>query len=341
MSWVDEVRTVRTDETQVTEAQLATARRALQREIDRTASDGRSRSRQPRSRRLGLSLGLGGVGVAGALAVVGIVAGSVFAPVPSPDAAAAEVFLQAQESVLDGIGAADVTLEPGQYLRVEQVTEQLTTDGSQSDVAAEKAGFLLRQVSVLYVPADRSEDWIVEADAAEVVALYGDDAEAFTANVLSEGLSQDVLTAYPEGVRDGQPIDKYRDDYDTMPRDPDELLAWFGTRAPESYVGFELTNALFQNLPPADIRAAMLGALARVPGYTLVSRDGNIAVVQEAPLSDGPEARNTLLTIDTSTGQILSFTDVQRHPGNVVPADIPEQVITFTTSIVDEAPTPQ
>lgn len=341
MSWVDEVRTVRADETQVTEAQLATARRALQREIDGTASAGRSRSRQPRSRRLGLNLGLGGVGVAGALAAVGIVAGSLFAPVPSPDAAAAEVFLQAQESVLEGIGAADVTLEPGQYLRVEQVTEQLTTDGTQNGAAAEKAGFLLRQVSVLYVPADRSDDWILQTDAGEVVALYGDDAEAFTANVLIEGLGSDVLAAYPDGMRDGQPIDKYRDDYDTMPRDPDELLAWFSTRAPESYVGFELTNALFQNLPPADVRAAMLGALARVPGYTLVSRDGDLAVLEEASRSDGPEANPTLLTIDTSTGQIVRFTNLQQHPSSVVPADIPVQVISFSTSIVDEAPTPQ
>lgn len=340
MSWVDEVRTVRADETQVTEAQLATARRALQREIDRTASAGRSRSRQPRSRRLGLSLGLGGVGVAGALAAVGIVAGSLFAPVPSPDAAAAEVFLQAQESVLEGIGAADVTLEPGQYLRVEQVTEQLHTDGTQNGAAAEKAGFLLRRVSVLYVPADRSDDWILQSSAGEVVALYGEDAEAFTANVLSEGLSQDSLRSYPNGMDNGQPIDRYRNDYDTMPRDPDELLEWFSARAP-GYAGFELTNALFQNLPPADVRAAMLGALARVPGYTLVSRDGDLAVLQEASRSDGPEATPTLLTIDTSTGQIVRFTNLQQHPSSVVPADIPEQVISFSTSIVDEAPTPQ
>lgn len=338
MLLLDEVKELRADERSIGAEKLTVARGALLQEIARAGRPERARRRLG----LGLGIGLGGVGLAAAatVAVTAIVAGSVVVPVAVPEAAASEVFLQASEAVLSEIGAADAQLQPGQYLRIETVMEQVTTDGSSSLQPAESGAFRTRSTSVLYVPADRTQEWIEEIRDQEVIGVYGPGGQDFLDRVMAEPNSEAAsVRAYRGGVKTygdvEQPFDMYRDDYDAMPRDPEALLEWFAQRSPGGYAGLAILNALYQNLPPADVRAALLGALARVPGFTLVAKDGDVATIERSS-----EESTQQYVIDTSTGNILSFIDPQRFETDIVPEGMPDQITTFSMTVVDSAPEP-
>jgi hypothetical protein len=181
----------------------------------------------------------------------------------------------------------------------------------------------------------------VETRPYEVTGVYGPDGEAFLRSVLAEPHTNDAsVRAYPAGIRtygeETQTIDMYRDQYDEMPRDPDALLAWFESQAPGGYAGLAILNALHQNLPPADVRAALLGALSRLPEITLVSTEGDLATIQR---TNGDVTQQFI--VDTRTGMLTSIIDPVRHPNEIVPEGVPDSVQTFTTSVVDSAPDPQ
>lgn len=344
MQLLDHVREFRADEAHLEPEHLTVARDALAREIV-GAQKHPARARRGLSLGLGLGLGLGGLSTAavGTVAVVAIVAGGVVAPPPGSvsTASAAEVLQKAADSVLAHVSAADAPLAAGQYLRIETTRDAVWSDGSSSDVPAESAAFATHNVTVLYVPADRSDDWIRETKPEEITGIYGPDGEAFLASVKAEPSQAETgVEAIPAGVETfgdvTQPIDMYRDSYGDMPRDPDALLAWFQAQTPGGYAWLAILNALYQNLPPADLRAAMLGALARIDGLALISEDGHLATIQQVR-----EETTQQFVIDTESGLLVSVVDPRRHPNDIVPAELPDSVQTFTMTIVDSAPTPE
>lgn len=341
MRSLDDVRELRSDEASVKAEHLRVARQVLEIEIEQ------AKPRPIRAKRrvglgLGLGLGVGGLGAAalGTFAVVSIVASSVVAPAGVSSASAAEVLEKASAAALAQVNAVDAQVAPGQYLRVETTMDQVTTDGTATDEPAESGAFSRHSVEVVYVPANRSGDWIVETKANEVTGVYGPGGEDFLERVLGEpDTSEDSVRAYPAGIRmygeQAQPIDMYRDQYDEMPRDPDALLAWFEAQTPDGYAGLAILNALYQNLPPADLRAALLGALSRLPEFTLVAEDGELSTIQRS----NPETTQQFV-INTDTGMLVSVIDPARHPNEIVPDWLPDQILTFEMSIVDSAPDP-
>lgn len=341
MRLLDEVREFRADEAHVEAEHLSVAQHVLDIEIER------AKPRQKRAKRrvgigLGLGLGVGGLGAAtlGTLAVVSIVAGSVVAPAGISSASAAEALEKASDAALAQVDAVDAQLAPGQYLRVETAMDQITTDGTASDEPATAGAFRRHAVEVVYVPADRTQDWIVETRTDEITGVYGPEGEEFLQGVLAEpSTSENSVQAYPAGVRDygdtSQPIDMYRDQYDEMPRDPAALLAWFEEQTPGGYAGLAILNALHQNLPPADVRAALLGALALLPEIALVAEDGDLATIERS----GADVMQQFV-VNTRTGMIVSVIDPARHPNEIVPEGLPDGVMTFEMSIVDSAPAP-
>lgn len=341
MRLLDDVRELRSDEASVEAEHLSFAQRMLEIEIERSK---RPPARATRRRRIGLgvSLGVGGLGAAaaGTFAVLSIVAGSVVAPPGVSSASAAEVLERASEAALAQVDAVDAQLAPGQYLRVETTMDQITTDRSSEDRPAEAGAFRRHTVEIVYVPADRGQDWIVETEADEVTGVYGPKGEEFLRSVMAEPqYGEASVRAYPEGIRTygdvTQPLDMYRDQYGEMPRDPDDLLRWFETQTPDGYAGLAILNALYQNLPPADLRAALLGALARLPEIKLVAEDGDLATIER---NNGGWIQQ--FVVDTRTGMLVSIIDPPRHPNDIVPEGLPDNIQTFTTSVVDSAPTP-
>ncbi|HZU92111.1 MAG TPA: hypothetical protein VFF85_00710 [Microbacterium sp.] len=334
MELIEQVREIRADEAVLGEMNVRVARAALSQEIIRGVAPQRRRIRRARA---WAGLGIGGL-VAGA-AVTAIVVGSVVAPVAVPNAAAAEVFEAAAQSVTTN----DPALSAGQYRRTEVTTEYLFTNsdnGVPRDPSAD-SGFIERVTTVYFVPADRADDWIVDDTAPrEVIEMIGDGAQRFLDSVRAGGdTREDRIVAIPAGVQGGAPLDRFRDLYDTLPRDPDKLRAW----AKEEGQGSEtkvLMDLVWLDLPPADLRSAAYRALAQVPGFEVKSTQGELTTLEHSADIGNGETLVSTLEVNVESGEMRSYTSsILKSSGDgIAPEGVPDMRITFNSSIVDAAP---
>jgi hypothetical protein len=341
MSSIERVREIGADE-RMPEARIEAARRTLLREMAQEAR----KAPRARTRRVGLGLGIG-LGGAGALlassaAVTAIVAANVVAPPVAPHAAASEILETASAAVTS---AQESMVADGQYLRIETARDYLVTDAEiNSDAGpgapAVEGAFTYQEVDVLYVPADRSQNWIEDTTTpTEVTGVYGPGGDELRDSVMGGyDYRESAVRAYPEGIRSypglEQPVDVLRDSYDEMPREPEELLKWFQTTSPGGEVKAML-DALYMNLPPADIRSALLGALALSEAFEVVDQTEETATLELDRVEGGSEQ----FQIDTTNGIITEVVTV-RDDDAIVPAGTPDIRQTFTTSVVDTAPAP-
>lgn len=357
MLLMERVREIGADEGSITEENVRVARQALAREA--AGSVRPEAARRPR-RRTWAGIGIGGL-VAGA-AVTAIVTGSVLAPPSAPDAAAAEVLERAATVTVD---ARDANLAPGQYLRIETVSEHLQfwnaawaddDDESTSAFNASRSGadaaVLVRDTRMLYVPADRSGDWFYDWGHAEVIESFGDrGAEAAGTWSLSPG-AQGAARGHVERLPAGQHLapggdeppmpylaDRYRPYYAEMPREPQALLEWLrgqsgmsGAEA-DRWVVASLSDPSAVNLMPTDLRASFFRAIALIPGFELLDEDTASATLQYVV----PGHRTTTIVIDIAQGLVLSIAESYGEGGPS--GDIPESVTRVVTSVVDSVPT--
>ncbi|GAA2540195.1 hypothetical protein GCM10009860_21230 [Microbacterium mitrae] len=337
MNQLDLVRDARKEESTVEPQDLAHARGALNRAMNEAAQTTRAGARRRRMR-----VGIGGVASVGALAAVAFVATSVFAPPPSTEntAAASEVLQAAADATLTSVTGVDVPLDDGQYLRIETTLDQVMFN--QNIANPETAAFGLQRDSVLYVPADRADDWLLETLPGEVTGVYGVGGQEWLEAVQGESQTwmnqATTVAALPGGVEaSGQPVETYRDQYDEMPRDPQQLLQWFRDAAPNGYAGFAIVNALWLNLPPADVRAAMLLALAESGEYALVAQEGDLATLERVVDADRAGESRQQFVIDTAQGLIVQMIDSPEYPAVL---NLNQTTMTFTLTVVDEAPAP-
>ncbi|PRB11047.1 hypothetical protein CQ042_17055 [Microbacterium sp. MYb62] len=355
---MERVREIGVDESRVDDDTVLTARRALMREMARSARPERTlRSR----RRTWTGVGIGGL-VAGA-AVTAIVAGSVLAPPAAPDAAAAEVLERASAVTFD---ATDTTLVAGQYLRIETVGEHLqfwradwADDDDENTMpfnasrGGSDAAVLVRDTRVLYIPADRSGDWFYDWGRAEAVESFGargaDAVREWSSSPGAQMREGDTIETLPGGefvaVGGDEPptpylADRYRPHYAVMPREPRELLEWL--RTPSGMSGEEadrwlvasLSDPSAINLMPADLRSAFFLAIALIPGFEVLGDDGAAATLQYVV----PGHRTTTIVIDTAQGLVSSIAESYGTGGPA--GDTLDSVTTVHTSVVDSAPRP-
>lgn len=356
MLLLERVREIGADEAQISDDSVTAARRALTREMARSARPERVRRRG----RTWAGIGLGGV-VAGA-AVTAIVAGSVLAPAATPDAQAAEVLETAARVT---VNAVDTTLAPGQYLRIEEQNEWLqfwsaewAEDGDENTFAFNSgrdgadAAVLVREPRVLYVPADRTADWFYDWGAKDLIRSFGERG----AQASSDWASSPELHGVREGgtierlpggeflAADGDPspqpylADPYRPHYAEMPRDPEKLLEWL--RESSGMTGVEadrwivagLSGPSAINLMPADLRSAFFRAIALIPGFDVQSQDGDLVTLEYAV----PGHRTTTIVIDTVEGLVESISESFGSGG--VAGDTPESLTRVRMTVVDSAP---
>jgi hypothetical protein len=278
-------------------------------------------------------VGIGGL-VAGA-AVTAIVAGSVLAPPSAPSASAAEVLNAAAVTTLR---TQALSPAPGQYIRISETWEQpmrgfVPEEGTEIDVE-----YTISKTRTIYVPADRSGDWIEDNSAGERVidvSLPEWTDEIEKEQLSSGGAGMPDVVAHPRGRVTGgdgwethyyhvSPLSRL---YDEMPRDPEHLLEWLESYEPEpGYPSPVLTAPVDFNLAPADLRAAMFQALALLPGARVISENGDLTTIA---VPDGGES-NWLETVTIDTGRGLMV-----GRGSL---DMPESQAWLDISIVDSAP---
>ncbi|WP_313356488.1 hypothetical protein [Microbacterium sp.] len=310
MSLMEQVRDLGAEQASLGDRTVTVARAALMREVRRRT---RERRRIPRW----AGVGIGGV-VAGT-AVTAIVVGSVLAPSTAPSASAAEVLRGAARTTLT---TTALDPAPGQYIRIQEVSTQTLgwradpdePDGGVLD-STEQATSLTLQISrSLYVPQDRSQDWVEDyAESKEVLSASGPDVtDATRAALEPDGLGVQIypagLYSEPDAV---EPDDMFHRNalecyYDVMPREPQRLVRWLEANqdAPRSTCAPpRLGEPIEFNLAPADLRAAMFQALAQVEGARVERVEGDITTI--AFPEGGESAWMQTVDVDTSQGIIV------------------------------------
>jgi len=366
MSLMEQVRDLRAEQSVIEESSVAAARGALRGEIARSAP-ARRRRRMPRW----AGIGIGGL-VAGT-AVTAIVVGSVLAPSTAPSASAAEVLQDAADIAL---GTGGVSAPAGEYLLIRTVDEGLrlwdadmpVTDGqawmrfNNGDRVGAEAALLTRGETRLYVPSDRRDEWVRVSSPSTIIGTFGDRAAEARADAADDpsrpspvqetlravgGSYQHVDGADGEGTvtsnLDGRAF------WAEMPStDPRELVSWLrarvgeskGSSASDSSIIETLTEDPTLALAPAEVRAAVLRALALLDGSRIVSTDGDITTIRFEWTTEWWKAWKDI-RIDTQRGLIVGVTSSGAVTGEE-PAigDLPswDSRRTYEVSIVDSAP---
>jgi len=321
----------------------------------------------------------GALGTASAAAVVTtlVIAGTLAPVVPeSASAAAVAVLDDAAGKVMAG---EDPVVGPGQYLKVRETYELVSLWDADADPATSDefvAGFntstfensegaiRARGVRDLYVPSDRSEDWVLDDRSAnEVLDVYGDQAalpayQKMVAKYPERDADPGGLDLLPAGLQswdpettdDDQFFDPFREHYDDMPRDPAQLLAWYRqhltTSDDDSYLFSYITRALGTDLMPVDLRVATLHVLGLLSGVDVAGRTGDVTTLElRTPLGEGSDLGVEYVQrvdIDTDTGRIVGYSDSYPtgRSTRALPADVPWTTWSIEVSVVDEAPQP-
>ncbi|WP_336632241.1 MULTISPECIES: CU044_5270 family protein [unclassified Microbacterium] len=324
------------------QAALDRGRAAL---LDRAADAGRpAPAPHPRRAR---RFAIGGLSALGATALV---AGLVITDVVGlagwrggADAAAAAVLEDASVAAID---AVDPAVGPGQYLSVHTRAVHRMT-GQRGDITAT---FQYLADDTLFVPADRTDDWVWHRGPQSVAATFGPDsqavADAWQAEAPADAVSGGDLLRAPAGAFYGGSPDAGFDDLGALPRDPYRLLnhiyrVTLGSGpSPDTEALVFLADRLRIGDVPADLRSAMYRAAAMIPGVALVddqaTLDGHrgVAIGRDEPAWGS----RIEIIVDPATGAFLGERETLLRDQDGIPAGTIVSWTAVTTAVVDTAP---
>jgi hypothetical protein len=253
------------------------------------------------------------------------------------------------------------TPQAGQYLRIVNTTESIIYRDDQSIYSAwaesglsgvqPLSALMLREVSEVNMPADRTTEWSGRFGAEERVAY-------FPGNPAPDGVAAwDKLLPPAQGVREWTSVGGFEGDASprrgsaewsaAFPRDPHALLDFARTymrgyeqtpaQANEAAVS-ALVDVLRSNVAPADLRQSALHALD-LAGVTASTANG---VETYRIRYEHIDRRTDTVSIDTATGWASEYTlrsdRVDAGQGDMVPQTVPDIRMTYSVSIVDSAP---
>lgn len=321
MELMEQAREIGADARTADDATVNAARRALLREI---AREERADAGEPRRR---VIRWIGGSALASGLAATALVVGFVAVPATAPTASASEVLEKAAQATLT---AEVLSPAPGQYIRIDEIakyelgwaTDPEDEDGGWWDSRHSVTMATVLQTRALYVPADRSADWVRDYNVStEILDISGPDAEAAQRALSTSGPAAGLgVEVYPggaftepelsaKGITAPRYVNGMQCYYDQMPREPEALVSWLkhhedvGSTSSPSCPPPSLTEPENFNLAPADLRAAMFRALALADGAKVVRRDGDVTTIA-FPEGGESDWMNTV-DIDTATGLMV------------------------------------
>ncbi|WP_116413089.1 CU044_5270 family protein [Subtercola boreus] len=254
------------------------------------------------------------------------------------DAAAASVLESAATATLN---VTDPVLAPGQYLLVK--TDAVYSSSTASDSGTETA-FLESYVHELYVPANRDDDWVWMRHAGQIYQTFGPESEAFAAQL--QAYESDELLRAPGGTFYGGSPTQISGDYDTLPRDPHQLLNAIYLQtlgAGPSRDAEALTwiaDTLRTGTVPANLRSALYKAAAAIPGVTITEQQATLDGTTGIAIGRVETTNNTRqdIIIDPNDGQFIGERKVTLTSYAGMPAGTATTSTAVTTTITDTAP---
>jgi hypothetical protein len=254
------------------------------------------------------------------------------------------------------ITTSDPVVEPGQYLKID--TTAVYASGV---LLGEKGGdrrwveWLDKSSDHLYIPADRTDEWIWDREARIPTRFFSEDAKAEATKYMQSQADDPIRTGEllraPGGdfygeqplLFAGTPLDE---GVENLPRDPQALLNTIRERSnPDRSETQELESiaeALTTGVVPAELRAALYKAAALIPGVTVVDRQANLnGEVGIALGVEDPDRETRLdIIIDPANGLLIGERRV-KLTDKAYPAFPAGTEIAWTsvqTSVVDSAP---
>lgn len=273
---------------------------------------------------------------------------------PGATAEAAQVLNDAAATT---IAASDPVLAPGQYLLIDTKAVYTTTTSTEYGEFV----WLNSQDGQVYVPADRTAEWIWNREPSEPVQFF-DEASRLEAErqAAQEQIPEETFPfekqpmRAPEGrfydsprlILGGQPMEEA---ISTAPRDPEELLemiydyqrAQGNGDAPYEEAFGTVAETLRTGVIPADLRAALYQAAALIPGVTVVDREATLdgrSGVSLAMKTSRYDARRQEMIIDPATGRLIGEREILLEDVGGIPAGTATAWTAVTTSVVDSAP---
>jgi hypothetical protein len=312
----------------------------MTRVAERSASHGRKR--QPRRAR-GHRVGLIAIG-AGTIAAALIVTGVIMPGGTGGATAEAAEFLDTAAAAT--IQTSDPVVGPGQYLRIS--TNAVYGAYAGSNASGQPLAWLNPTTGVLYIPADRSAEWVWERHDLRPTTFFGN-SKAFALKMFEQTKDDPDLNGILRakgGAFYNSPPQDYK--MDKMPRDPGALRDYFyntyagGSASIDEDVWVRITDILRTGEVPADLRAALYKAMALVPGVAIIESEATLDGRKGVALGRTEPARGSIsreeVIIDPSTGLVIGERSVALVTQGDIPAGTTTGWTSVATSVVDVAP---
>jgi len=351
------LRTLRDDIAEPSSEQLAPSLNKLESAFQSTPSRKRSlgsakladrslQSRTPTARR---RFAVASFSTAGVFTLVGVLVASNLLGLGGwrggADPAAAAVLERAATAA---ITFEDAPLVAGQYLRVSSQNVHVT-DGQEQNGPI--ITYRINESSQLYVPADRSDDWVWVREPISVVDVLTPGGESVVERFhpSSAQVRDSQLLRAPAGAFYGNTSDSTWGDFASMPRDPYLLVNHIYLRtlgagpSPDGEALVFIADALRQGTAPADLRAALLRAAAMIPGVTITDDQATLDGSTGTAIGrvESNNAKRVEIIIDPSSGRLIGEREVAVvaiPESDVVAGDILSWS-SVETAIVNVAPT--
>jgi RNA polymerase sigma-70 factor (ECF subfamily) len=320
-----------------TDEQVRTMRHNIMEQISTDALDAPTQTTTYISRRRKIAFAAVGVAAAAALVV-----GSALIPSGAGSSANAAIILS--NAAAAAITTSDVVAGPGQFLKIEtRASYGIVGENADGD----KVSWLAPEITTVYKPADPVADWVMERRQLIPTEFYGAGAETVAMGNWEEAQT-DPLT---NGTFRAQDAAFYgtadpATSTDGLPRDAKALYDYIraeysgGSNSAEEDAWVRITALLRTGTAPAELRSALYGAAAMIPGITVipgeVTLDGRTGVAI-GRLGPSRNQRQDII-IDTVTGELIGERTVMTEDGFGAPAGTTWAATSVTTTVVSSAP---
>lgn len=287
---------------------------------------------------------------AAALLAAAMMAGDVLVP-GANDGASAEAAEVLSSAAAATVKSSDPVVKPGQYLKIDTNAVYGT---SQSLADGKQVSWLDRTGGQVYVPADRSGEWVWVREDRVPETFYSAAAKQAALKMQeslagSKGSGAETLRAMGGAFYGGEQtvINGMKlQEIPGLTRDPQALLDVIYRRtqgagvSPEVEALTTIADTLRTGIVPADLRAALYKSAALVPGVSVVDRqaalDGRTGVAIGINAPDG--GSRTDIIIDPGTGLMIGERVVLLKATPDFPAGTAVSSTSVRTTVVNTAP---
>ncbi len=278
----------------------------------------------------------------GAVAAAAVILAGVIIPSGNDSSAQAATILNDAAALT--ITTSDLVAAPGEYIKI--ATEAIyATVGRSSD--GEPVTWISPSTTTVYKPGDPDAEWVMERHDLAPTEFFGDGAKAAAmdnwATTQNRPTTNGIFRAQNAAFY-GTPDPAWSTD--ALPRDPQELYEYIraeyngGSNNPDEDAWVRITALLRTGTAPADLRSALYGAAALVPGIEVIPGQATLngrTGIAVGRIESSRDERQDII-IDPETGELIGERTVRTKAGFGAPAGTIWAATSVTKTVVVTTP---